>query len=435
MNLLLRNARVVDEDKDFVGDLLIKDGKIEDYREIQNKYKKEKPESSENRDLKDNSLEKFKKNYGLDDENFSEHNENIQIIDATGLVVMPSFIDMHAHFRDPGYTYKEDLKSGSLAALRGGYTCVNLMANTNPMCSSLDVVNYVLDRARQLDLIDIHQSVSITKNFDGVSLDHLDTLDERVKFISDDGKGVQSNLTMYLALIKAKEKGLTVIAHEEDNEIVKFDTRLSENLMTFRDIYLTKLTGSCLHLAHVSTKEALKAIRKAKKEMDNLTCEVTPHHIFLYNNDYRVNPPIREKEDVLEIIEGIKDGTVDVIATDHAPHSKEDKNNGAPGISGLETAFSVCYTRLVKNGEISLNRLSQLLSANPARLMKVNKGKIKKGYDGDIVILDLEKKRKIEKEDFFSKGKNTPFDGMELYGDILATIRKGEIKYGREKEF
>jgi dihydroorotase len=435
MNLLLRGARVVDEDKDFVGDLLIKDGKVEDYREIQNKYKKENPESSENRDLKDNSLEKSRKNRGLDDENFSEHNENIQIIDAKGLVVMPSFIDMHVHFRDPGYTYKEDLKSGSLAALRGGYTCVNLMANTYPICSSLDVVNYVLDRARELDLIDIHQSVSITKNFDGNSLDHLDTLDERVKFISDDGKGVQSNLTMYLALIKAKEKGLTVIAHEEDNEIVKFDTRLSENLMTFRDIYLTKLTGSCLHLAHVSTKEALKAIRKAKKEMDNLTCEVTPHHIFLYNNDYRVNPPIREKEDVLEIIEGIKDGTVDIIATDHAPHSQEDKNNGAPGISGLETAFSVCYTRLVKNGEISLNRLSQLLSANPARLMKVNKGKIKKGYDGDIVILDLEKKRKIEKEDFFSKGKNTPFDGMELYGDILATIRKGEIKYRREKEF
>lgn len=203
---MIKNCRIVDEEKDLFGDLYIKDGKIE--------------------------------NYGKD------LNYDAYTIDAKGLVVMPAFIDMHAHFRDPGYTYKEDLHSGSLAALKGGYTCVNLMGNTNPICSDMKVVNYVLNKAKELNLIDIHQTVSITKNFDGKSLEHLDYVDDNVKFISDDGKGVQSNLTMYLAMVKAKEKGLTIIAHEEDNEIVTINTRLSENLMTFRDIYLAKLTGA-----------------------------------------------------------------------------------------------------------------------------------------------------------------------------------------------
>lgn len=369
--------------------------------------------------IKDGKIE----NYG------KELNYDAYTIDAKGLVVMPAFVDMHAHFRDPGYTYKEDLHSGSLAALKGGYTCVNLMGNTNPICSDMKVVNYVLNKAKELNLIDIHQTVSITKNFDGKSLEHLDYIDNNVKFISDDGKGVQSNLTMYLAMVKAKEKGLTIIEHEEDNEIVTINTRLSENLMTFRDIYLAKLTGAWLHLAHVSTKEAIEGIRKAKREIQNLTCEVTPHHLALDNYDYKVNPPIREKEDVLEIIKGIKDGTVDIIATDHAPHSMEDKEKGAPGISGLETAFPVCYTKLVKNEEITLNRLSQLMSSKPAQMLGEKKGKIQTGYDGDVVIVDLEKKVKINKDEFLSKGKNTPFDGMEFYGEVIATIKKGEIKY------
>lgn len=391
MSVLIKNCRIVDEEKDLFGDLYIKDGKIDNY----------------GRSL----------------------NYDTYTIDAQGLIVMPAFVDMHAHFRDPGYTYKEDLHSGSLAALKGGYTCVNLMGNTNPICSDMKVVKYVLNKAKELNLIDIHQTVSITKNFDGKSLEHLDYIDNNVKFISDDGKGVQSNLTMYLAMVKAKEKGLTIIAHEEDNEIVTINTRLSENLMTFRDIYLAKLTGTWLHLAHVSTKEAIEGIRKAKREIQNLTCEVTPHHLALYNYDYKVNPPIREKEDVLEIIKGIKDGTVDIIATDHAPHSMEDKEKGAPGISGLETAFPVCYTKLVKSEEITLNRLSQLMSSKPAQMLGVKKGKIQTGYDGDVVIVDLEKKVKINKDEFLSKGKNTPFDGMEFYGEVIATIRKGEIKY------
>lgn len=391
VGLLIKNARIVDKDKDFQGDIYIKDGKISAY----------------GKDL----------------------NYNCKTIDGNGLVAMPSFLDMHVHFREPGFTYKEDIYTGSKAALKGGYTFVNLMGNTKPIVSNMEIVNYVLDRANKLDLIDIHQVVSITKNFDGETLAHLDELDNKVKFISDDGKGVQSNLIMYKAMLKAKEKGLILIAHEEDNEIVAVNTRLSENIMTFRDIYLSNITGAKLHLAHVSTKESIEAIRNAKINNPNITCEVTPHHIALYNNGYKVNPPIREREDVRAIIEGIKDGTVDMIATDHAPHSMEDKEKGAPGISGIETAFSISYTTLVKSGEISLNRLSELMSANPAKLAKINKGEIEIGYDGDIVLIDLGKKITIDGDKFISKGKNTPFNGMEFYGEIRATIRRGEIKY------
>ncbi|HSH36245.1 dihydroorotase [Schnuerera sp.] len=391
MDILIKNCRIVDETKDMEGDIYIKDGEIAEYG----------------------------RNLDYD----------CKSIDGTNLLAMPSFLDMHVHFRDPGYTYKEDLYTGGKAALKGGYTFVNLMANTNPICSSMNIVEYVLNKSKELDLIDIHQTLSITKNFDGITIDHLDQVDNRVKFISDDGKGIQSNLTMFKAMLKAKEKNVTIIAHEEDEEIVPINTRLSENIMTFRDIYLARLTEAKLHLAHVSTKESIEEIRKAKKDGLKITCEVTPHHIALYNKNYRVNPPIREKIDVEAIIQGVKDGTVDVIATDHAPHSKEDKEKGAPGISGVETSFSIAYTSLVKSNNISINRLSQLMSGTPGKLMGVNKGKIKTGYDGDIVLINLNEKVIIDKDKFISKGKNTPFDGMEFYGKVVATIRKGEIKY------
>ena len=391
VELLLKNCRIVDESKDVLGDIYIENGKIVEYGK---------------------SL-----------------NYDCKTIDADGLIAMPAFIDMHVHFRDPGYPHKEDLYTGSMAALKGGYTFVNLMGNTQPIASNMDVVNYVLSKAEELNLVDVHQVVSISKNFDGESLEHLENLDHRVKFISDDGNGVQSNLIMYEAMLKAKEKDLIIIAHEEDVEIVKIDTRLSENIMTFRDIYLSNITGAKLHLAHVSTKESIEKIRQAKIYNSNISCEVTPHHIALYDIKYRVNPPIREKKDVKAIIAGIKDGTVDMIATDHAPHSKEDKEKGAPGISGIETAFSICYTQLVKSGEISLNKLSEIMSANPGKLAAINKGKIKKSYDGDIVLVDLDKKVLVDGNTFRSRGKNTPFNGMEFYGEVVATIRRGEIKY------
>ncbi|NLK43465.1 MAG: dihydroorotase [Tissierellia bacterium] len=394
MEILIKAARIVDESKDFLGDLYIKDGKIEDFGE----------------DL----------------------NYTCKVVDGQGLTLMPSFIDLHVHFREPGYTYKEDLDTGGLAALRGGYTLVNLMGNTNPICSSMEIVEYVLKRGKELDLVDIHQVVSITKDFDGYTLSHLDDLDERVKFISDDGKGIKSNIVMYKAMIKALEKDLTLMIHAEDEDLTPIDYRISENIITIRDIYLSKETGARLHLCHVSTKEAIEEVRRGKAQGVNLTCEVTPHHIALWDNDYKVNPPIRTKEDVDALIEGIIDGTVDAIATDHAPHTGEDKLKGAPGLSGIETAFPVSYTSLVKNGKIDLKKLSKLMSGNPGKIMGVRKGKIEKAYDGDVVLIDLDKEILIDSQKFLSKGKNTPFNGMKLYGQVMMTIKGGEIKYSNK---
>lgn len=396
LDLLIKEARVLDYNKDFKGDIYIQNGKIKDFGENL-KY-------------------------------------DCKVIYCEDLVAMPSFIDLHVHFREPGYTYKEDVYSGSKAALKGGYTFVNLMANTDPVCSYMDVVDHVLKKSEELYLVDLHQTVSITKDFDGETLEHIDSLGKEIRFLSDDGKGVQSSLTMYKALRKAREKDLTIIAHEEDEDLVHMDSRLSENLMTFRDIELVRATGAKLHLAHVSTKESIEGIIIGKKAGLPITCEVTPHHISLHNSTYKVSPPIREKKDTFALIEAIKDGYVDVIATDHAPHSIEDKKRGACGISGLETAFSICYTSLVKNGPISLNKLSEIMSANPGNIAGIDKGKIEIDYDGDLVLLDLNKEIKIDSEKFVSKGKNSPFHGQSYWGEVMLTIKNGEIKYNGGKD-
>jgi dihydroorotase len=250
--------------------------------------------------------------------------------------------------------------------------------------------------------------------------------------ISDDGRGVADSKLMLEAMTKAKEKGLMVITHAESEELTAVDTRLAENTMTWRDITLAKYTGSHLHVAHVSTVEAMKAVIEAKQEGTKVTCEVTPHHIALTRDiDYKVNPPLRENADIEYLIQAIKDGFVDAIATDHAPHSVEDKSKGANGISGIETSFSVCFTKLVKEGHISLNKLSELMSRNPAKLMKMNKGEIKIGYEGDFVLADLNNTYVVDAESFKSKGKNTPFHGMELKGEILKTIKGGRVVYSK----
>jgi dihydroorotase len=394
MELLIKNARIIDSSQDFIGDVYIKFGVIQELG--------------------------------------ANLTKQCETIAAEGLVLMPSFIDLHSHFRDPGQTYKEDIYSGSLAAVRGGYTAVNLMANTIPVCSHMDTVNFVLDRSREVNLIDIHQTVSITKDMLGQDIRHLDKLDSEVRMISDDGKGVSNSKLMLEAMTKAKEKGLMVITHAESEELTTVDTRLAENTMTWRDITLAKYTGSHLHVAHVSTVEAMKAVIEAKQEGTKVTCEVTPHHIALTRDtDYKVNPPLRENADIEYLIQAIKDGFVDAIATDHAPHGVEDKLKGANGISGIETAFSVCFTKLVKEGHISLNKLSELMSKNPAKLMKLNKGEIKIGYEGDFVLADLSSTYVVDAETFKSKGKNTPFHGMELKGEILKTIKAGRIVYSK----
>ncbi|EYE87969.1 dihydroorotase [Fervidicella metallireducens AeB] len=395
MELLIKNSRIIDSSQDFVGDVYINNGKIEEL--------------------------------GI---NISK---NCKVINGEGLVLLPSFMDLHSHFREPGLTNKEDILSGCLAAVKGGYTGVNLMANTKPVCSSTKIVEYVLEKSKNIGLVDIIQTVSITRDMNGIEIDHLDEINNSVRFISDDGKGVLKSKVMLDAMIKAKEKGITVISHAEDEEITPFSTRLSENVITSRDICLAKFTGCHLHMAHVSTKEAMKEIIEAKKMGYNVTCEVTPHHLALTGEmQYRVNPPLRNIEDIRFLIDAIKNNYVDAIATDHAPHTTEDKINGAPGISGIETSFQVCYTKLVREGHITINKLSELMSRNPARLMGYNKGEIKIGYDGDVVLVDLNYKERIVAERFVSKGKNTPFEGMEFYGGIMKTIKGGRIVYSRE---
>lgn len=396
MELLIKNARIIDVSQDFQGDIYIKDGIIKEIGE---------------------DLVK----------------DNVEVLNCKGKILMPAFIDTHAHFRDPGLTWKEDIETGSKAALKGGYTGVCLMANTKPICSSRETLEYVRNKSKELNLIDVHQCVSITKNFDGSTLSHLIELedDKEIRAISDDGVGVSNSNIMLEAMKIAKKNNWVIMSHAESPEFSKVDMRIAENMMTLRDVELAKLSGAKLHMCHVSTKEAIKYIIDGKMSGANITLEITPHHIGLTRdiNDYRVNPPIREKDDVDSIIDAIKLGMVDTIGTDHAPHTSEEKKNGSPGMVGLETAFSICYTKLVEENGISLNKLSELMSYNSAKLLGMNKGKVSVGVDADFVIVDVENKIKVNSEKFESKGKNTPFDGMEFYGEVLTTIKGGEIKY------
>ncbi len=352
-----------------------------------------------------------------------------EVIDAGGLTLLPAFVDLHCHFRDPGYTYKENMESGCRAAAKGGYTAVNLMANTNPVCSDMETVRYVRQKAEQIGLAEVHQCVSVTKDFDGRTVEHLKELDDTVRLISEDGKGVMSNLIMARAMEIAKETGLIVLSHAEDMELSSTDYRLAENIATVQHIHLSQYLGARLHMCHVSTKEAMEEIIRAKRAGAPVTCEVAPHHLWFCDTDYRVNPPIRTKEDREFLIQAIQNGFVDAIATDHAPHTQEDKRNGAPGMVGLETAFSVCYTRLVKERGLPLTLLSRLLSAAPARILGLNKGRLLPGYDADFALVDEKREWKVQAANFASKGKNSPFDGIWLQGKVVRTIKAGKTTW------
>ena len=398
MNLLIKNVNLIDESNNFFGDIYIEKGVIKELG--------------------------------------TELNKECETLDGKGLVLMPAFIDTHAHFRDPGFEYKEDIESGSKAAVRGGYTTVTLMPNTKPVCSSKEILDYVVNKGKEVDLVDLYQTVSITKNLSGEEINHLREFEgnPNVKAITDDGKGVSDSKIMMEAMKIAKENNWIVMSHAESPEFSKIDMRLAENMMTWRDITLAKFIDCRLHMSHVSTKEAMKYIIEGKNDGVKVTCEITPHHLALNNkiSNYRVNPPIREEEDVNFLIKAIKMNYVDCIGTDHAPHSKEDKEKGAPGMIGIEQAFSICYTKLVKENHISLNKLSQLMSGNAAKLLNLNKGKLQPGFLGDLVLIDLNKKRIFKEEDIVSRSKNTPFNGMEFYGDVVLTIKNGKIVYKGE---
>lgn len=361
--------------------------------------------------------------------------DNETVIDAGGLTVLPAFVDLHCHWRTPGFEYKEDVESGSRAAAAGGYTFVNLMPNTNPVCSTAAQAVMVEQKAAEVGLCDVNQTVSITKNFDGESIDHLKTLPATVRFVTEDGRGVQNNATMARAFAICTKRDITLMSHAEDMEISPWDYRLAEELETVRNCYLSEYYQTRLHLCHVSTRGALDAIRTAKRHGAPVTCEVTPHHLWFddENCDYRVNPPIRSVDDVKALVEGIRSGVVDAIATDHAPHSEEDKLKGAAGMVGSETAFGVCYTKLCRQEGLPLETLVRLMSTNPAQIMGLAKGVLEPGYDADLVLVDLDTPYVVDKEKLHSKSHNCPYDGAELYGKVIATIKGGELTYQAEE--
>lgn len=368
---------------------------------------------------------------GIIVEEFSR-NEADEIIDCNNLALMPSFTDMHVHFRDPGFTYKEDLETGSHAALKGGFTNVLLMGNTKPTVSSPEIYEDIMKRGKNIDLIGIDQVYTITKNFDGKTLDHLDTLPESVKFISDDGHGVDDDAIMYLAMVKAKKLGVNMTLHEEVAKVSAIDYEVAEDAMTLRDCYYAYKLDMPVHFSHVSTKGAMTAIKYFKDLGAKITCEVTPHHLYFSEktrDEMKVNPPIRREEDRQFLLKMIKEGYVDAISTDHAPHSAEEKKNGAPGFIGIETAFSTCYEVLVKSGIISLNQLVRIMSTRPSELLNIKKGKLEPGYMADFTLVDLDKSYEYKEEDILSKSKNSLMIGKTLYGSIERVYRRGELKY------
>ena len=331
--------------------------------------------------------------------------ENETVVDAGGLTVLPAFVDLHCHWRTPGFEYKEDIETGSRAAAAGGYTFVNLMPNTKPVCSSAAQAMMVEQKAAEVGLCDANQTVSITENFDGKTIDHLKTLPASVKFITEDGHGVQDNATMARAFAICTQRDITVMSHAEDMEISPWDYRLAEDIETVRNCWLSEYYQTRLHMCHVSTRGALDAIRTAKLRGAPVTCEV----------------------------EGIRTGIVDAIATDHAPHSEEDKLKGMAGMVGSETAFGVCYTKLCKQEGLPLELLVHLMSTRPAEILGLAKGQLEPGFDADFVLVDLDTPYTVEKEKLHSKSHNTPFDGAQLYGKVFATIKAGKITYQAEE--
>ena len=419
MKLLVKNGTVVTEKGEIKADLLVENGKI---AKIASKIE-----------------------------------ENCKTIDASGKHVLAGLIDMHVHLREPGFEGKEDIESGSKAAVKGGVTQVCCMPNTNPVCDNAVVASYIKHRAQEVNLCKIHPIGAITKGQQGESLSDIGKMKSAgVVALSDDGKSVDNSLIMRLAMEYAADFGLKCLCHCEDKSLVdggvvnegynstltglKGSPRAAEDIMIARDIALSESLGIPVHICHVSTYSGVEIIRNAKARGVKVTAETCPHYFILtddiitgYDTDTKVNPPVREEKDKNAIIAGLKDGTLDCIVTDHAPHSLKDKqveyNLAAFGISGIETSFALSYTYLVKSGVMSLCELMDRMSSSPVKILGLEGGAIEEGAPADLVIADLAEKYVIDPAKFLSKGKNTPFKGFEVYGAIKYTLVDGAIKY------
>ncbi|GAQ94956.1 dihydroorotase [Thermodesulfovibrio aggregans] len=381
-------------------------------------------------------------------------------INGEGLYVFPGLIDMHTHLREPGYEYKETIRTGTLAAVRGGFTSVCCMANTNPVNDNPEVTYYILAKAKEEGSCDVYPIGAITKGLKGEELSEMIMLKQAgcVGF-SDDGMPVMNSLIMRRALQYSKAIDAPIISHCEDFTLsengamnegklsfymgLKGISKAAEEVMVARDIILSKYSKGTLHIAHVSTKGSVELIKRAKEEGIKVTAETCPHYFTLteealkdYNTSAKVNPPLRTEEDKEAIKEALRSGIIDVIATDHAPHSLDDKNTpfeqAANGISGLETALALSL-RLVHDEVLSLNKLIEKFTVNPAKILKLEKSGIKEGQEADLILVDINKEWIVKKEDFASLGKNTPFDGWKLKGKVLLTI-KGKKVFNMLKE-
>lgn len=418
--VLIRNGHVIDPSQGFDGiyDIMLEDGKI-----------------------------------AMIEPNIRERAD--RVIEATGLTIMPGLVDMHVHLRDPGFIYKEDIYTGSNAAIAGGITSVLCMPNTNPVVDNAETINYINENGNRARA-NVYICGAITKGLAGEELANFAEYSELgVKAVSDDGRPVKSDEMMARAMVEAKKNNLKIISHCEDLDIidggimhkgsvsekleVKGMDRLSEDNMTARELYLANTTNSSIHIAHVSTTAATEMVRDAKKLGLDVTAETCPHY-FSYTHeklstrdaDYRMNPPLREQSDVDAIIEGIKDGTFDCIVTDHAPHSKEEKSDfqTAPnGVVGMETSLAASIKFLVEPGHITMYRLVELMSTNPAKILGIDAGSLRVGSPADITIISEDVEWTVLPERLQSKSKNCAFKFEKLKGRVKYTFVKGEIVF------
>ncbi len=424
LNLIIRNGHIIDPSQgiDGKGDLLVEEGKIKEFSQGSR--------------------------LGVKDE--SRH----EIIDAGGLYVLPGLVDMHVHLREPGYEHKETIKTGTMAAVRGGFTSVCCMPNTKPVNDNETVTEFILRKAYAEGACYVYTIGAITKGQKGEELAEMGMMREAgcVAF-SDDGYPVMNSLLMRRALEYSKVFGVTIISHAEDLNLsscgVMNEGTLSlmlglrgipaeaEVIAIKRDIELAALTGGRLHIAHVSTAGGVRAIREARKDGIEVTAETCPHYFTLteeavrdYNTNAKMNPPLRTVRDVEAVKKGLSDGTIDVIATDHAPHHMDEKlcefDRAAPGISGLETALPLCLS-LVEEGVLSMSELVRKMALNPARILGMEKGTLKKDATADIVLVDSHREFTVDSGEFVSMGKNTPFEGRQLKGGPVVVMCKGKI--------
>ena len=425
MNLIIKNGRVLDPANaiDGVRDIYVKDGVIV-------------------------AVCNAGESYELVD---------AEVIDAKGMYVMPGLIDLHVHFREPGFEYKETIETGSKSCAKGGFTGVCPMPNTKPVIDSAELVRFEVEKAKAVSPIHIYPVGAVTMGQEGqVPTDVAAMKEAGIYAISEDGKSVMNSLVYREGMMRAKENDIVVMAHCEDKNLVGKGAinagvvaqRLGvegipnavEDIIVARDILLAKETGARLHLCHCSTADSVEMVRKAKADGVNVTAEVCPHHFAMTcdeitSNDanFKMNPPLRSKNDVEALIAGLADGTIDTISTDHAPHSEEEKSRGiaaAPfGIVGSETAVCLTITHLVRPGYITPLQMAERMSTTPAKVIKVDRGTLGVGKAADITIIDPEAHYTIDASTFVSKGHNTPFNGHEVYGKVIYTIVDGKIVY------